>query len=1731
MQKKIGKVMRKVCIMFAMTVICAVLGNVKPVSAVTHNMGNWYTESSATCTKKEVQRRNCKDKYCQYYETKEVGSLRAHTNSGQMTVVNPTCESDGYRVAYCTVCKKEIGSRTVLSKTGHDWRDQSVITNATCVSNGSMKQKCAKCGSYRTATIYATGAHAFNGQVKRKEATCTSEGYEVVICDHCGAEAGNRKTLSKKSHSYGDWTTIKNATCGADGSKERKCSSCGGKETQTIPKTEQHSWQDEAVILNPSCGVDGAKKQKCSSCGAGRTVSISALAHSPAPDLKKEEATCSKEGYQVQYCKNCKAELGSRSVIPMKEHTWVDQEKVAEASCTSNGAIKQKCSVCGALRTKVIEATNHLFNGIVKTVPATCKEEGYYGVVCEHCGAFASKTTIPKLDHTWETWIYDKDSNCEQGGTRHHVCSVCNTVESETLKPEGHLFEGQLRTVAATCKSEGYSVVVCSKCGAEGGERKILPITDHNWGTWIYDKEEGCTEYGTRHRSCKDCGKTEVQTVEPSDHLVEGQLKTKAATCLEDGYQVVVCSKCGKEMGNRSVLPAKGHKFGDYVLDENESTVDLYVYYANCINPGCDARDRKTKKPDEPEPTPIPYYLEYNANGGSGTMEKTYPDKGGHLYVAVCEYKKTGYKCPEWSDDIRSNAGMSYAPGTDIPRHDTPMTLYAEWVPITYTVAYNPNYPGAKDIRSSYVSYDESFMMPVPEREGYRFLRWKGAIDGKQVVFSAADCNSSHINLTANDNVVIHLTAEWEQVTGTSAINYYDSYSRVISDSVDSGSSYTIRNYMKKGCSVLGWSTEKGGNVVYYSGDSIPVTSNVTLYAVWKTFTITYNANGGQKCPDSQSATEGESIVITTSKPEKTGYRFKGWSYYPGDSGQHTVNVKSGETYSDGESLKLYAVWEANVYKVKYDLEYDSKTTTDTVTYDQSFYLNKPKRTGYTFVSWKGVIDGKQVYYSAASLDKPVINLTANNNVTISLHANWKENTGDGKKSGKTYTITYNANGGTGAPKAQTANKDEEIVLRKSKPSKTGYHFMGWSYFPGDSWQHGVDMKPGDSYDGGESLDLYAVWEANIYTVKYEPGYKNAKKISGITVAYDQDFYLTTPTRTGYEFVHWKGVIDGKQVCYSGADLKNSKRNLTANDNVTITLHAEWKKKAGYSEKTFTITYNANGGKNAPTAQGGIDGETIYITRDEPTKTGYTFKGWSYFPGDSWQHGVDLKGGDKYDGGESLKLYAVWDPHVYTVEYDPGYKNAKKITSQTFKYGEDIYLRTPTRKGYTFIHWKGVIDGKQVCYSADQIKNPMKNLTSTDKAHIKLKAEWKQESDNYSVKLMDGDTLVKEFVVDKGESIRFPNHMVNGTSIIGWSLKKDGSRDYKVNGTFTPTKNTVFYAVWQEITITYNANGGSGAPEKQTYKAYEVFNLRKKKPVKEGCMFMGWGYKSDRPVDEKSVAFQPGDKYDLGLSADLYAIWEEIIISPLKEFLQDKYGKVVMKDMYFDKAYCSGSWQKISKTEYFVIKTDTSTNAYDTKCFVIAYDDYTITVKEYGVFDGPFESVKTYILENNDNKTGAEIMFACEIVDTALNKVKSKVVNGAIVAVGGVYGKVYVYGKGAYKIVKKWIEAGDDVNTYFDTFTYLASNGTGHAMKYIFEFTSKGPVSAGDVIGLLNKAVKLQLETKAIEEENLDTYGDRDVAISTFRDHIAAAGFPSSVFQDLNGSPSGLRNTIALLYE
>ena len=197
----------------------------------------------------------------------------------------------------------------------------------------------------------------------------------------------------------------------------------------------------------------------------------------------------------------------------------------------------------------------------------------------------------------------------------------------------------------------------------------------------------------------------------------------------------------------------------------------------------------------------------------------------------------------------------------------------------------------------------------------------------------------------------------------------------------------------------------------------------------------------------------------------------------------------------------------------------------------------------YTHVRGKSTVK-RYIHAKLTDVDRVGATMYANTTVSIPILAS--------------YPVSYNENGGTGAPDNQTKWGYQTLTLSSTKPTRTGYSFQGWA----TSADGDVAYKPGANYTANAPVTLYAVWKADTYTVTYDDnGGTGAPSKQTKTYGVTLKLSTTIPKRTNYNFLGWATTKTATTAQYSAGD------NYTVNK--AVTLYAVWE--LAYVKPRITI--------------------------------------------------------------------------------------------------------------------------------------------------------------------------------------------------------------------------------------------------------------------------------------------------------------------------------------------------------------------------------------------------------------------------------------------------------------------------------------------------------------------------------------------------------------------------------
>lgn len=343
------------------------------------------------------------------------------------------------------------------------------------------------------------------------------------------------------------------------------------------------------------------------------------------------------------------------------------------------------------------------------------------------------------------------------------------------------------------------------------------------------------------------------------------------------------------------------------------------------------------------------------------------------------------------------------------------------------------------------------------------------------------------------------------------------------------------------------WNTAKDGSGTAYSaGGNYTDDASGTLYAI-------YTSSNG-------------SINLPTAT--RTGYTFKGWNT------SSTATSGSTGSYTPTEAITLYAVWSINTGRVFWNtrqgtvgsgyglnprgwvtnssgtLIENTATYGSTITTPSASSFGGLTKTGYTLAGWKpgpwgsddmditedklwGDLMAPGTPYSASLyLANTNQNNSVNNayNFSCYMFALWSPNT---------YTVTYEANGGTGVPDSGFFTYDVAQALSSTIPTRTDYKFLGWATTPtaaNASYSAGQSVKNLTATNGA-TITLYAVWAVSAVTLTFNPD-SGTGVPNSISANYGTLLNLSTyiPKKFGYRTEGWHMEFKGENAVNFGRD-------------------------------------------------------------------------------------------------------------------------------------------------------------------------------------------------------------------------------------------------------------------------------------------------------------------------------------------------------------------------------------------------------------------------------------------------------------------------------------------------------------------------------------------------------------------------------------------------------------------
>ena len=683
---------------------------------------------------------------------------------------------------------------------------------------------------------------------------------------------------------------------------------------------------------------------------------------------------------------------------------------------------------------------------------------------------------------------------------------------------------------------------------------------------------------------------------------------------------------------------------------------------------------------------------------------------------------------------------------------------------------------------------------------------------------------------------------------------------------------------------------------------------------------------------------------------------------------------------------------------------------------------------------------------------------------------------------GTPLVVTFHANGGTGADYTQNIYGGTGTLMANTF-TNPGKVFAGWATSAGGA----VEYPDGAEIKVESATDLYAVW-GDAYTVTFDNGGVRS------TASVAQNTAIGTkipadPKKTGYIFAGW----------FNGEDKLTTETTITSD----VTYTAKW----------TPIQYIIKFDKNAADAVGSMN--DISATYDEVvqlplcafTRKGYTFTGWG-----SYKDEDTVKNLASQDGVE-VTLRASWQGRPVNVTANLNYSDAENIirtgaVGSNYNYiveedGGPQYseLKSPVRTGYIFDGWFDAAEGGK------KITNQYK-FTAEDAENGKtLYAHWTKgitvhfDGNGYESTIED-KTVKPDEVFSKLPSLSSYYYPAN-KKLDGWYIKNsDGSFGEAVNKDtdFSSLDEVTLIAKWRDyqITVSFDANGGTGEMEKLVCESKVAKKLPKCTFTREGYDFTGWSTSSSSHsstvsyADEAEYTYPDTAYWDT--TTKLYAVWKANIsktaIDAMNEVIPSDNiiraeTTLPTSDAGYTIAYTSdsaliGSDGRITLPASGSTEVTLTATITDTKTSKTYTKEYTLTL--YSA-----EAAQTETdLKTAADKLGNTIAFSYDADRNAITVLEKKLIaakcEGVVVSV-----KEKTEDSGHYSSIEK----DGTINFYFDP--SMSSTGSHFYMTFIL---SKNGAS-------VEKQLYVNIDwDKAKVREALNTVADALTVPETAAEHM-----------------------------
>lgn len=605
-----------------------------------------------------------------------------------------------------------------------------------------------------------------------------------------------------------------------------------------------------------------------------------------------------------------------------------------------------------------------------------------------------------------------------------------------------------------------------------------------------------------------------------------------------------------------------------------------------------------------------------SADAGTATGGGTYNTDED---ITVTATPNNGFTFVCWTTEdgteVSKDASYSFKASSDLKLTAVFLAMMRNTVQLNYNVTVAETENGNASVSPAEAAEGDEITVTATPAEEYELDKITWSWNGGE----ARDITSAKTFTMPAGDVTVNVTFKVKTVNYTVSFNTNGGKETIEAQTVESGQTATKpADPTKEGNTFAGWFADEALTTTY--DFATPVTDNITIYAKWTpvpvNYTVTFKTNGGKEEIKAQTVESGKTAT-KPADPTKDGNNFAGWF------SDEALTKAYDFTTPVTADITLYAKWTPihKTFTVTFDTDGGSSVEKQSVKEGDkaSKPATDPTKKDSLFAGWVTAKGGSEAY----KFDTPV---TKN----ITIYAKWTPDS---------WTVKFDANGGSGSMDAVKVKKGKKLTLPESR-------FTAPSAKTFDKWTVGA---PGTQIDVNDNLIIKAIWKDRTYTVDFHTN--GGTKIPSQTVKHGGYAAVPSdePTKTGFEFDGW--FADSK---FSDTfDFENTP--ITAD----TTIYAKWEQNPTPAKVTYSFSNNKN--STYTYTKGSGKGVTITVKRSEDNDdcfehfTGVRIDGKALGTNDyiakSGSTIVTLK-------ATTLEKLATGD-HTVTIRFDDGTADAK----------------------------------------------------------------------------------------------------------------------------------------------------------------------------------------------------------------------------------------------------------------------------------------------------------------------------------------------------------------------------------------------------------------------------------------------------------------------------------------